>query len=1020
MGLVRVTGDTFTNRFGTAHDLTAADDSNDVFGSTADVITVTNETSLPADGQHFIYNKTIIFSGTAATFFLVSGGTGDNQGRHIDYINCNLIFDNCDDRFGVSNVSNITNRGRDGRAAQGAATTASLNLIGCALILYSVNTTMHAVVTDLIDSDIRYGNNETDALLLHQNRGARNSNTTEIYDSSSTNVNHNFYGPPESYDGPVIEGAGIRIGSGSTGNSSEQVIITNLQQQVGQTPNYWSFGDTNNLLFVVAGFRKVLDVANTLNVNDWTANENNQGTVIYGQPYNPTVSTTPLLDTQVIGARFRITSNANIAWNGQIDNGITTGARSQNYIQQFISNAEGRLLPVSYSLDNGGSFTDGYLDYGRAGAIASTTNTSFISTNIGGQNTQDGLTILPIQVWHTTGSNAAQGHAPTNRLQIRAYGNDINVDDTARIDANFNEGDNLLIQNDNVIGGDIVGTSVKTENIDLTTRQANAWSFDASTPVSFNDIRNYYRDGWSRYEYDAGGNPDTNVINVGLFSADATPTRNNTSIQLAASELTVTAGDLTFAETNFGTFLMRGRNLTGTTANPLTLTCTTLTTPGDISNAVVTVTNDTTVAGVEDSTINIDNVTAGAGTFSDTTWNTDSFASIRSTSFVTNNVFDRTGGISFAFIGLSGRTDLDTLFGTNYTFNNTGAITLTSATTVTIEVTQADVDLLGISLTRGNTLVSGNITYDFPAIAPSRRTYQVPAILRNGVFGVRNITTDVELVAPVVVDTGNPSTYSYQISSDTVGSDTIRYYWRPESTATNGYNTTIFDYSVALQGAITADGTQNLNPNEIPSVLWGDVIDTNIGNASMSLIEDGDEDLGGIDRAELRFINSLGILNDSATGAARTLYAGITALNGDVDYLNRMIDNELTTDYITSGGSDLQVDGRYCYLHSGDDDQQIVTAVSRVGGAPGTDANFIPKRFTFTSGGTAQSVIVLPNPEGATPGQISAGVNAGVGNAITPLENAVGYLVDDDASQIALERNENFDKTTTTYRDNVR
>ena len=888
MGLTRVTGDSFTNRFGTVHDLTAADDSNAIFSSTDDVITVTTETSLSGTGQNFIFNKTIIFSGTSATFFLVSGGTADNTGRHIDFINCNLIFDNASNLFGVASApGSVDNRGRDGRVASGAAATASVNIIGCTINLYQVTGTMHGVFTDLIDSDIRYGTNETDALLLHQNRGARNMNTTEIYDSSASNVNHNFYGPPESYNSPVIEGGGIRIGSGSSGGSTEQVIIPNLQQQVGQTANYWSFGDTGDLLFVVAGFRKVLDVANTLNVNDWTANQPNQGTVIYCQPYNPTVSTTPLLDTQVIGTRFRITSNANITWNGQVDAGITTGARAQNYIQEFMSNAEGRLLPVRYSLDDGATFSNGYLDYGRVAQRTSTTATSFVSTLSGGQNLQDGVALLPIQLWHTTAMNTAAGFAPTNSLEIRAYANDIDVNDTARIDANFNEGDTLLIQNDSVIAADIVGTTVKSENIDSATR-LESFSFSGTTPVSLNDIRNYYRSGWSTWEYD--GNPNTDDIRIEIEETLSTPRRSDRSVAIPANGLGITAGDLFFADTNIEVLDMGGNPINGTADQRLTISTTQLLGAGNITFTNLTVTDPTTLNGVQNSTVNMDSIVIGIGTFSDTTWNTNVFLNVESTSFTSNNVFNRDGTVSFGFEGLSGTTNLTTLFGTNYSFINTGTIILTSDAAVTIEVNQADVDLLGLSLTEGNTLVDGNITYSFPEVRPMY-TVEVDAV-RAGFLYIYDVTGDVAIVDRVLVGTETDTTITLDGETYADGNQFYGVYW-PDSTLENTMDTMPQD--VYLPSPITwtfSEGNQILSATMVAAVLEDGATGVLAGQA-FTTTNTGD-------KLTTQTTISITGANVVAASGGQSLSEAIL-INNDPDFRRTFVNRQETIPYLSIG-----------------------------------------------------------------------------------------------------------------------
>ena len=310
------------------------------------------------------------------------------------------------------------------------------------------------------------------------------------------------------------------------------------------------------------------------------------------------------------------------------------------------------------------------------------------------------------------------------------------------------------------------------------------------------------------------------------------------------------------------------------------------------------------------------------------------------------------------------------LLGDNYVIGS-GNVVITSTIDIILETADTNV-IAGTGVT--------------PQVPSDTITYEVPASLRNGVFSVKNITTGVVLTAPVVVDAADAATFRYLHSSTTytIG-DQIRIYWRPNSDANNGYDTTIFNLPTI---AIGVTETRELSPLPIPSVLWEDLfpstIVSDVGSADMTMIEDGDNpELDNIDRAEIQYINTVSILNDPNEGAVRTLYVTILSLNDDVDYIQRMIEEDLTGDYIQSAGSEVLIDGAYCYLDSGDANTQTITAVTN-SNLGVTQAEFIPNTFDTSDGagntGTTPTVVVLPNPLGATPGQIAAAVATGTGN----------------------------------------
>ena len=524
----------------------------------------------------------------------------------------------------------------------------------------------------------------------------------------------------------------------------------------------------------------------------------------------------------------------------------------------------------------------------------------------------------------------------------------------------------------------VSGTTIDLGNRTLTIGGGESRAYDTTTAsikanyISPDDFINTVQASEIVLTGTGWNTTDTKV----LFVADSSSGITASSIQLNSIGLTTTQ---TGSDLSLSSSVVTGSTITA--ANNI-----------NVSNA--TITESQLLA---DDNINVSGLT---GTISDSRLLADNINNATSAKFVENNTFGRAPDASGSdvlninFTGLSGTIAIDTLLGDNWDFEVDGQVVLTSNAAVIVTVDADDITKLGITLTQGNTVDVGNITYSFPDVS-NTITYEIPSTLRNGTFAVKVIDgsgTGTTLVAPVVVSGSTPATYQYAHSSTTYnGTDAIRIYWRPNATATAAYNTTIFNIPT---GTIASTVTMELMPSKIASVLWEDLfpstIVTDVGTASMSLIEDGDEPLASVARAELRYANADGILNDPQSGAVNSLYVTLTSLNDDDDYLQRMIDNELTADYITSSGAETLVDGAYCYLDSADSNVQTITAVTNsnpaVFGADGTtvvsgvtQAQFVPKTFTTSGGGgtgTTPTVIVLPNPAGATPGQIAAAVTS--------------------------------------------
>ena len=458
--------------------------------------------------------------------------------------------------------------------------------------------------------------------------------------------------------------------------------------------------------------------------------------------------------------------------------------------------------------------------------------------------------------------------------------------------------------------------------------------------------------------------------NLSFADADGTPDHTNATLSIPTTSLvfdaadTVTelrAADITVAGTILNntdekaTLIASGvLNLSGTTVQNLTSTSTALTL-GTGGGSVSLSSSDITTNSING--INDENSLGSGNSYQ-----------VRSG----NNMF-----VNFVGGLVSGQTySAEDLLGEGYTIN-TGTTNITITSSVPIFLATSDANVLGGDGSGGNQ-GAAVVTKQAPLFTAK---YRVPADLRNGTFAVRNTSgTPTTLVAPVVVDGATAATYEYDVTSANYnGTDAIRIYWRPNSTATNGYNTRVFNVPT---GAVTANTTTDLEPNPIVDILWQDVLPNDIaddvGTASMTMIENGDQPaLNGVNRAELQYINAAGILDDPQSGAVNSLYVTITALNDDTNYLERMVAGDLTTDYIVSSGAEALVDGMYCYLDSADANVQTVTAVTNSNESI-TPAQFIPNTFATSDGaggiGSTRTVVVIPNPLGATPGQIAAAV----------------------------------------------
>ena len=915
------------------------EDSNAVLGTTNASVDVDSAININTAGTYVIFGRTINLN---------AGGTirANNNGVHIYFVNCNIIYNRSsgtNTAIGVGIDINNNAGAVDYRVSEGAANTRSVNFLGCSLIF--TNGAGFVSPGDMFNSVLVYSAGTT--CVPSVNNGSRYSTVT-VYNYNGNGFNANafeFYGIADLLDGISSAGFAYELtgnGAGTTGGNGSLVLNQPVFENLGQSQRFRAQGTVNPhaTLQQIGPFMPFDNTrANTVGTSG-TPYFNRQGSqtgcnLLYGwnRGYYDNIDLAD--ESGVQNVRVRVGSNitvgdltlngttnlnqsAAITSSGSTNADIDNTGFVVNYINEFYTNDIGRVVSnadTRFSSDGGTTFSPGgrWFDPLRFGVVdnpvGNTIHQNF-SDNVATDNTVVSLITdmrgPNFSCYRATYEARSFSHRIVNDLE--------NQDGLTTTDLVANPTRQLAnasapIDITNTIGAMAVGLNVKTENTNTTTGinfNKPDISFPAGQAISLNDIRDAYRAGWYDYDHNlVGGGDDTfnTPLNITLDNGHVPSyTATQGSITVRGNAINATEGDLYTNDNNINDLDLAGFPFSGQTE---------------------------TVSGTLSSpTITLEGITFNSAT-----------------------------------VNFAGNLDLRG-------WDVAGAFTPAGGVTITVTPDQAGVFFPGETFVSGEATINGVtvLAQTFPEV----RTYQVPATLRNGMFGVRNINTDANLVPMTVIDSSDPATYSYAINSSTVGADTIRYYWRPNSTATEGYNTTIFDYNAITTGSITETQTVDLTSNRIPAVLWEDVINTDVGTASMTIIGDGEDanELNGIDRAEIQFVNSVGILNDEATGAARTLFVGITSINEDLDYIQRMIDNELTVDYIASGGTALSIDGAYCYLDSGDTNVQVVTAVTN-SNTTVTDAQFIPNTFTLAGGGTTPTVIVLNNPLGATLNQIA-------------------------------------------------
>ena len=515
MALIRQAG-TFTDRFGNDVAIATGDNADTFLGSGDAYVEVNSVRSLSGADVIYAINRTIrVQSGGA----LRQHPTADNSslsGRHINFINCNIIFE-AGSSLGPGTAVEAA-RAFSGHVGDGQAATTSINFIGCDATFEGATTTLQTVSTDWVDSNVRVTNQFTGFnFVFNRNPGSRTDNT--LIETLATTVQEwNFYGNPEILSDVVLSGFRLRTGSGA---GDQTVLAPNLLFGNLTPNNFYSFnaGSGANPGFHHPGFTYIASAVAPLALTSRTSSQFTGNTFVvnhYG--YDPTFYDSGLLtaDSLIEGARIRMTSNANIGPRSgtNVSGSIVASAKAQTTINEFLTNAQGRMVSNRFSGDGGNNFITGYFDYTQSLNVGTAGATSFGATQAG-QTVADGVGIFPLQVWR-----AGTGFDTTNNVEVRSYSHDLNIDNDISI-SDYSTGDFVPIDTTNVVAPSLIGSRVKTANVNAD-NTGNFDSFTATSTVSLNDIGNALRALWAQYEVNA--NQGT-VLQTGNFDETTYPTR---------------------------------------------------------------------------------------------------------------------------------------------------------------------------------------------------------------------------------------------------------------------------------------------------------------------------------------------------------------------------------------------------------------------------------------------------------------------------------------------------------------
>ena len=529
MALIRQAG-TFTDRFGNDVVIATGDNADTFLGTGDDYVAVSNARSLTGASIVYAIGRTIRVQSGGALRQHPTANNSSLAGRHIYFINCNIIFE-AGSSLGPD-VGSDAARSFTGHVGDGQAATTSINFVGCDVSFTSSSGTLQTVSTDWIDSNLRVTNQFVNVYVVNRNPGSRTENTLFETVAFTGNQEWNFYGNPETLSDVVLSGFRLRTGSGAGDQTvlAPNLLFGNISADV---PNLYSFnaGSGANPGFHHPGFTFIATAAAPDSLVDRANGQFTGNTFVvnhYG--YDPTFYDSGLLtaDSLVEGARIRMTSNANIVnrTGTNVAGSIVASAKSQTTINEFLTNAQGRMVSNQYSINGGTTFNPGYFDYTQSLNTATAGATSFGATQAG-QSVADGVGIFPLQVWR-----AGTGFDTTNNVEVRSYSHDINIDNDISM-SDYAVGDFIPIDTNNVVGANLIGTRVKTTNVDAANQPDI--SFDGTQTASLQDFGNIARAAWAAYSFEPVFDGGQERPSAGPFDERDYPIRVRVSTSPAAS-----------------------------------------------------------------------------------------------------------------------------------------------------------------------------------------------------------------------------------------------------------------------------------------------------------------------------------------------------------------------------------------------------------------------------------------------------------------------------------------------------
>ena len=237
-----------------------------------------------------------------------------------------------------------------------------------------------------------------------------------------------------------------------------------------------------------------------------------------------------------------------------------------------------------------------------------------------------------------------------------------------------------------------------------------------------------------------------------------------------------------------------------------------------------------------------------------------------------------------------------------------------------------------------------------------------------GRWAVRNVTKGITLVSgDVTAGTASRHPVANNDSANIEVNDTIRIYYKPTNTATNGYATNVIDYIVPT---ITADTTVPITAIRLDDLLYVTPAEASYTGASLDVTANSA-------RINVTLTNAVATAANRSGAASQNLLLMAT---DDPDYFSQMVANERTQDYVRPGVNATVVDA-VDFASSSGTVQQVLQAVS---------GEFTINDLTTYTG--IPSVSIFDNPLGISTTDVQNAVNSAP--SVIQIRRGVGFTID--------------------------